>query len=201
MSPNSRDNVNPEATITMECIDRKGDVLDRHVYHGRHEPSTMFMDFQYNCFANFGKAGDKIVRFTCEIAYILLVGLFFLSSGAAEASRGDTRTTLRNHASIILSGYNTLFPPIPLVRPARAPHTFPEQAAPILYVIDWPPVKSQAARLAETAYERLIPLMEVKSMEVLPFDWHEFWKFTMYSAIGLGALLCGLVWLIFRSET
>src|ERR1043166_9048769 len=89
MAPNSRDNVNPTATVTIEAIDRNGDVVDRHQAYGRHEPATQLLDFMLNCEAMFGKLGTKIVRFTCEVAYILLVGMFFLSSERAEASRGD----------------------------------------------------------------------------------------------------------------
>lgn len=198
MSPNSRDNVNPQASVTIEAIDREGNVVDRHTAYGRHEPAHQLLDFMLNCEAMFGKPGTKIVRFTCEIAYILLVGLFFLSSHA-EASRGDPSYKICCNGNGVISNSSYVFPPTALVHQAGQSHSTPWITPPILYVIKWPPIKSEAERLAEAAHERVTAVM-LEPVPIKPFNWHSFWEYIIYAAIGWAALLCGAVYLMWRSN-
>lgn len=79
----SNDNKNPEATVTLRAFDRDMNVIDMHDYHGTHEPAFLLMDFMNNTQANYR---HKIIRYTMEIAYVIVCGLFFLSSTHAEAA-------------------------------------------------------------------------------------------------------------------
>ena len=198
MNPNSRDNVNPQASVTIEAIDREGNVVDRHTSYGRHEPATQLLDFMLNCEAMFGKPGTKIVRFTCEIAYILLVGLIFLSSGRVEASHGDPSHTICCNVQRVVSSVSSVNPAYPMVHPTGSSYKTPWIAPPILYVIKWPPVKSEAERMAKDAHEQVTKVMMVEPVKVKPFDWHKVLEWIIYVTVGWAALLCGAVYLMWQ---
>lgn len=186
----SRDAVNPQATVTIEAIDRDGHTVDKHVAYGKHEPALQLLDFMMNCEALFGKAGDKIVRFTAEIAYIVAV-CFFLSSTCVtrvEASHGRVSEIVSDFSVSLYTGssgrdlhHNRI--PTP---PVRSPFT--KQNAPIEYLGPWTLAQSQMDKMLDECRIRLAEVMK-QPAEVTPWYQHLKWWYFVFAFLGVFVIL------------
>jgi len=199
MNANSRDNVNVEATVTCTAYDRNGDIVDQDRYHGRYEPATRLLDFMLNCEAMFGRQGAKIIRYTCEVAYVL-AAIVFLSSAHVEAARGLYSDHLPDvnkvssgdvYSTDARTGVVRRIRVAPKAPPAKI---FEEQQKPVRFLkelSDWPPyprdyILNKSQQLARRAWEHVQKVMNTSPSE--PKQGWVWWHPVLFIA-GLGLLL------------
>jgi hypothetical protein len=202
MTPNSRDNVNTEATVTCTAYDRNGDVVDRDTYHGRYEPATRFLDFMLNCEAMFGKHGDKIIRFSCEVAYVVLISMLFLSSPRAEATHGSYTGTVQRFSSGDIHWVDAKSGVVRTIHARPSAETFTKTQEPVRYVITWPPtvwqghklVETEAEAMARRSFEHIQQVVHTPNQEPKPSTpwWHP--ALFVFGAIALVAALTFQRW-------